>query len=557
MKKICKLCGKEFEPKPHQGKRLVCYEDHYATCEVCNKQFKIQDFNYPSRTCSTECRAILRRRNAEATSLERYGVRNAGYTPESKAKIEATNLAKYGNKHYFASETAKSHNREVWLDHYGVDNPQKSKEIREKSQQTCLEKYGDKSVFGANSSIRKAVESKNIEQYGVANLGGLPSSLEKSKQTQLAKYGKPFYTQTEEYREKYIKTCLAKYGTTHHTHSEAFKKHCIESSRKKYGVDWPMQSDEVKQALSGSCMKKYGVPWYCMLPQVREANHSIHSKTNERFGELLSANSIEFTEEYRIEDRLYDFRINNTNILLEIDPTPTHTTADGYFAPTPWDYQYKKSQLAIKNGFWCIHIFDWDDPAKIVNLLNPNKSKIYARNTTLREVSRNECKQFLDQYHLQGTCNNQSKRFGLYFQDNLIQIMTFGSPRYNSGYQFELLRLCTDPNYIVVGGSEKLFSHFCKQYNPKSIISYCDNAKFQGTVYSKLGFDLHDCGTPTKVWSKNKNYITDNLLRQRGYDQLFNTNYGKGSSNEKLMLQHNWLPIYNCGQSVYTWRSRE
>ena len=28
-------------------------------------------------------------------------------------------------------------------------------------------------------------------------------------------------------------------------------------------------------------------------------------------------------------------------------------------------------------------------------------------------------------------------------------------------------------------------------------------------------------------------FIIDNLLRQRGFDQLFGTNYGKGTSNEK------------------------
>ena len=43
--------------------------------------------------------------------------------------------------------------------------------------------------------------------------------------------------------------------------------------------------------------------------------------------------------------------------------------------------------------------------------------------------------------------------------------------------------------------------------------------------------------TPSKHWYhlNSKRHITDNLLRQRGYDQLFNTNYGKGTNNEELM----------------------
>ena len=58
---------------------------------------------------------------------------------------------------------------------------------------------------------------------------------------------------------------------------------------------------------------------------------------------------------------------------------------------------------------------------------------------------------------------------------------------------------------------------------------------------------------PQEIWSLEKNKITANLLRQRGYDQLFNTNYGKGSSNEELMLDHGWLPVYDCGQAIYSY----
>ena len=56
---------------------------------------------------------------------------------------------------------------------------------------------------------------------------------------------------------------------------------------------------------------------------------------------------------------------------------------------------------------------------------------------------------------------------------------------------------------------------------------------------------------PAKVWSKGANYITDNYLRSRGYDQIFKTNFGKGTSNEQLMIENGWLPVYDCGQKVF------
>lgn len=133
--------------------------------------------------------------------------------------------------------------------------------------------------------------------------------------------------------------------------------------------------------------------------------------------------------------------------------------------------------------------------------------------------------------------------------------MTFGKPRYNKNYEYELLRLCTKSTYSVVGGAEKLFKYFKVHYTPKSIVSYCDNSKFTGNIYYKLGFTLKSYGKPSKHWYNIKTHvhITDNLLRQRGYDQLFGTNYGKGTSNEQLMLDNGFVEIYDCGQSTFTY----
>lgn len=140
--------------------------------------------------------------------------------------------------------------------------------------------------------------------------------------------------------------------------------------------------------------------------------------------------------------------------------------------------------------------------------------------------------------------------------------MTFGEPRYNKNYQWELLRLCTHSDYYVVGGAERLFKHFKLDYEPYSIISYCDISKFIGTVYYRLDFNLKEQTKPQKIWSDKKDqHITDNLLRQRGFDQLIGSKldppeiYGKGTDNEELMIKHKWLPIYDCGQYVFEWNN--
>lgn len=71
-------------------------------------------------------------------------------------------------------------------------------------------------------------------------------------------------------------------------------------------------------------------------------------------------------------------------------------------------------------------------------------------------------------------------------------------------------------------------------------------------IYNDLGFKHVRDNQPSIWWSRGeKKVISDTLLRQRGYDQLFKTNYGKGTSNHDLMLEHSWRPVYDCGQSSY------
>ena len=43
-------------------------------------------------------------------------------------------------------------------------------------------------------------------------------------------------------------------------------------------------------------------------------------------------------------------------------------------------------------------------------------------------------------------------------------------------------------------------------------------------------------------------------MRQRGVDQLLGTDYGKGTSNEALLLEHDFVEIFDCGQATYIWQ---
>lgn len=335
---------------------------------------------------------------------------------------------------------------------------------------------------------------------------------------------------------------------------------------KLYCSECSFDNPIIKEKHKATCQIKYGVDWSCLTPMCQNSKLNKTSKINEKFAKMLSDNNIKYEIEWFDENysRHYDFYINNIDTLIEINPSYTHSILPNAYQGSnisPKLLNYKKWQHLNRTkdiDKRVINVWDWDDWNKILNLIK-QKQKFYARKLDIRIIDDETTKIFLNKNHLQGNCRNKEINIGLVdtSSNQLIQIMTFGKPRYNKNYQWELLRLCTHSDYIVVGGSQKLFKYFINNYNPESIISYCDYSKFDGNIYYELNFQFVRLTYPSKIWSKGTAKITDNLLRQRGFDQLFNTNYGKGTSNEQLMIEHGWLPVYDCGQKVFEWKANK
>lgn len=341
---------------------------------------------------------------------------------------------------------------------------------------------------------------------------------------------------------------------------EAARKHISEKCKEAWAAKTPEEYRAIQDQTRNTCLQKYGVYAACQLPQARSVGND--SKPNRNFASMLDSYSIPYSREYNIENRSYDFKISD-NVLVEINPSSSHNSTWGMFGsdPMPKYYHYNKTILANRYDFRCIHVWDWDNIDKVRKLVETRKKVVYARNCDIRDISaqRTILDNFLNMFHLQGTCKGQSVCYGLFYKDELIQLITFGKPRYNKKYEYELLRLCTSSDFRVVGGSEKLFKHFENVLQPMSIISYCDNSKFNGNVYKRLRMTLLDYGQPSKHWynMKTGKHITDNLLRQRGFDQLLGKEYGcfgKGTSNDELMKQHGFVEIWDAGQSTYVWK---
>ena len=358
--------------------------------------------------------------------------------------------------------------------------------------------------------------------------------------------------------EKRKETCMKRYGVDNVMHSKQFVDKITNTMLERYGVNCAMKVPKFREKFKDTMLNLYGVPYYVMTDEYLSNSHFRISSENKSIGKLFEDEGFNVEYEFTIEDKMYDLLLPNINTVIEIDPSYTHNVIGNHWTKTgvQEDYHKIKTAVAYENGYRCIHIFDWDDVEKIVNMLKL-RSKIYARNCKIEELDKKVCDEFLNNYHLQGSTRSSTLHLGLHYNDELVQVITFGKPRYNKNYEYELLRLCTKPEIQVIGGASKLFKHALKILKSNNIISYCDMAKFNGFVYDKLSMKLLRINSPQEVWSKGRNRILGSTLRSIGYDKLFDANYGKGSSNEELMIKDGWLPVYDCGQAVYVMERKD
>lgn len=220
-------------------------------------------------------------------------------------------------------------------------------------------------------------------------------------------------------------------------------------------------------------------------------------------------------------------------------------------------YHQNKTIECAKRGIRLIHIFEYEynsNKEKILaflkNTIDSNKNTVvYARNTEIKEVSNNEAVEFCEKYHL-GNGVNSSIRLGLYYNNELVQLMMLGKPRFNNEYEYEVHRLVTKYGFNVAYGMEKLFKNFLRMYNPKSVLTYVDISKFTGNSYLKIGFTVCDelnISQPNYVWVEP--YSNDILTRyQAQKHRLIERGLGDASESESTIMHNNgYYRVYDSG----------
>lgn len=235
----------------------------------------------------------------------------------------------------------------------------------------------------------------------------------------------------------------------------------------------------------------------------------------------------------------------------------------------PKDYHFNKFKLCKDKNIRLVSIYesDWFNKRdSIISLLKNifiESKVIYARNCTISKLDYKIKSAFINEYHFYGDSNQGTISYGLYYNDELVSVMSFGKLRgqnklHNNKDHYELVRFVTKDNMRIIGGASKLFKKFISEYQPVYIICYSDNDFFTGETYNKLGFKLKSLGESIDYqWVKGTKALsrygcmTNKLLEK--YDKYRNINI-KGSVEDYVMHDLGYNKLYRCGNSIWEYR---
>lgn len=421
--------------------------------------------------------------------------------PKRVEKINATKKTHFGEEYItIISEQIKKTNQE----RYGVDYPLQSTNIRNKTIETQLNSGG---VGFQNPTTRKIAQQQLLERYGKAS-------------------GNAFVT--DDIEQLVTKDFLILY---HHT-----KKWSLTHIANHFGTTVTFLSSK---------MRLYGLD--ILLFHISGLELIIQ--------EFLTDNGIEFvTNSRNIIGLEIDIFIPSHNLAIECNGLWYHSERNGY----PNNRHNIKTNSCNKLGIHLLHFFesDYEQSQKIFNILRTFlglNGKIHARKCIIKEVHKDKERDFLNKNHIQGYIPS-TKCYGLYYQNTLVQLMSFGKSRFNKQYEWELLRLCCDRGVIVNGGASKLLSYFKMMHNPWSIISYCDRRLFQGNVYINMGFTLSHISKPNYwYFADGSKQLLSRVLFQKHKLKKKLSIFDESLSEWQNMINNNYNRIWDCGNMVFIW----
>lgn len=207
----------------------------------------------------------------------------------------------------------------------------------------------------------------------------------------------------------------------------------------------------------------------------------------------------------------------------------------------------------FKEGFINVWTFIADkNPALVESMRNVKAGlaeKIPARKCSCVELEVKPARDFLIQNHLMGYASSAYK-YGLMFNDELVMVITVCHSRYDRKAEYEIIRLASKQNTVIVGGASKLLNFIKQQLIPTSILSYSDNMLGDGNVYANLGFSFDGETQVGYFWYKDGETINRTSTQKHKLNKLFphlSDDEIKNKTENQIMTEFGFIKIKNMG----------
>lgn len=185
-----------------------------------------------------------------------------------------------------------------------------------------------------------------------------------------------------------------------------------------------------------------------------------------------------------------DLVLPEHQIAIEVNGTWWHSECNGSKGRK---YHIGKTLQARDRGYTVLHFWDFEIEQKpnivqsmIRHRLKLARDRIFARNCEVVSISQDQAREFFVANHLAGY-TPAKVNIALVHNGEIVQCASFSTPRFSKQHEWELIRLATLLDTVVVGGASKLLHCFIKTYDVHSIISYADRRYSTGGVYRGLG----------------------------------------------------------------------
>jgi hypothetical protein len=469
-----------------------------------------------------------------------------GFSKQSMRTISA----KYGLKEYLkpiSEDERIARSKEAVKAKYGVDNVFRLKSIQDKSAKTNVERYGFSSP-NKNKEVVAKRKKTNLVRYGYAMPMMNKVIKAKANKTNLEKYGSACVLASPEIKNKISKTSDAKYGTpVIQSRDLTDIGKSATQSKEAMSAFIESQSDRTSKHLMDELGYESRTGFFIMIHKYGLFD-LLDCDKETSFAEKEIADLIEslgFKVDRNRRDLLGDGReidiyVPDRHLGIEYNGTYWHSD----LKKDDKEYHQRKVLDAEKNGIHLIHIyeFQWENPVlkpiiiSVVKLfLGLNFNRVYARDCVIKTIPESVSRPFCESNHMQGYVYAKIT-YGLFSKSGeLLQLMSFGKPRYSHLAQWEIIRGCPGSNSLVVGGVSRLFSHFVKDNSPESVLSYCDLNMFDGKGYKAIGMNLVGVTKPNK-WV----ILPDGRVIDR--------------DPSKYEEYKGYPSIYGAGSAVYLWK---